>query len=357
MYTIMKQLTALFLFTIIGGTLSSQTVLTMEKRGGISYIPCKINGLEKKFSIDTEATDAVISKSDVVYMLKNGRLKKEDVIETEYYKNTTDDITEGTKVIIRNVEIGGIMLHDVKASIVNTVDAPLLLNKDNLQKLGKYSVDYIAGSFILGDRINELPKTNAAPVDASYVLIGTQKWATKNLDVSKFRNGDSIMEVKTDEDWTYAYMQKKPAWCYYDNNPTNGTTYGKLYNYYAIKDKRELAPVGCHIPTIQEWNVLKKALSADTAAYKMKSTDGWVYYNGKSANGSNSSGFNCYPGGFRELSGYFDNTAGTTAVFWSWVQYAMTIPVISLNYNDSKMIQLNGEVGFGYSVRCIEGDR
>jgi hypothetical protein len=27
---------------------------------------------------------------------------------------------------------------------------------------------------------------------------------------------------------------KTGAWCYYENNPANGATYGKLYNWYAV---------------------------------------------------------------------------------------------------------------------------
>ena len=36
------------------------------------------------------------------------------------------------------------------------------------------------------------------------VTIGTQVWITKNLDVSTFRNGDPIPEVKTEEEWKRA---------------------------------------------------------------------------------------------------------------------------------------------------------
>jgi uncharacterized protein (TIGR02145 family) len=84
---------------------------------------------------------------------------------------------------------------------------------------------------------------------AQQIKIGTQIWATRNLDASTFRNGDTIPEAKTDEEWKAAGNDKKPAWCYYNNDPANGKKYGKLYNYYAVKDKRGLAPEGWHIPS------------------------------------------------------------------------------------------------------------
>ena len=87
--------------------------------------------------------------------------------------------------------------------------------------------------------------------------IGQQEWIVQNLNTSTFRNGDEIYHAKTDKEWIKAGMEKKPAWCYYKNNPANGEKYGKLYNFYAINDKRGLAPEGYHIPTDQA--VIRKA--------------------------------------------------------------------------------------------------
>jgi hypothetical protein len=50
----------------------------------------------------------------------------------------------------------------------------------------------------------------------------------KNLDVDKIRNGDIIPEDRTDEEWKLAGKNRKPVWCYYDNNPENVKSYGKL---------------------------------------------------------------------------------------------------------------------------------
>ena len=86
------------------------------------------------------------------------------------------------------------------------------------------------------------------------VIIGEQIWMLKNLDVEKFRNGDLIPEVKTDEEWIKAGENKQPAWCYYDNDSTNGVKYGKLYNWYAVNDSRGLAPDGWHVSSREEWN-------------------------------------------------------------------------------------------------------
>ena len=148
------------------------------------------------------------------------------------------------------------------------------------------------------------------------VVIGNQTWTTKNLDVATFRNGDAIPQAKTDEEWEAAGVNKQPAWCYYENDVANGTKYGKLYNWYAVKDARGLAPTGWHIPTDEEWTVLSTFLGGeDVAGKKMKSSSGWNY----KGNGNNSSGFTGLPGGFRYY-GAFANLVGGGG-WWSTSEY------------------------------------
>jgi uncharacterized protein (TIGR02145 family) len=137
-------------------------------------------------------------------------------------------------------------------------------------------------------------------------IIGNQTWMTSNLNADKFRNGDAIPEVKTNEDWVKACENKQPAWCYYNNDSQLGETYGKLYNYYAIIDNRGLAPEGWHVPSVSEWNALKQHLGKE-CGIALKSEDEWSYsgddIRGETMfekwKGNNESGFNGLPGGIR----------------------------------------------------------
>jgi len=138
------------------------------------------------------------------------------------------------------------------------------------------------------------------------VTIGTQVWMDKNLDVSTFRNGDPIPEVKTIEEWVKAGENKQPAWCYYENDPVNGTKYGKLYNWHAVNDPRGLAPLGYHIPTSAEWTILIDFLGGKSiAGKKLKSTKSYDRYKGKKDNSTNEFGFSGLPGGGRNEIGRF----------------------------------------------------
>lgn len=84
------------------------------------------------------------------------------------------------------------------------------------------------------------------------VKIGSKIFIAKNLNSTRFRNGDSILFAKNIEEWQLAGRQKIPAYHYpnFDNPEiTNGDL---LYNFFAVKDERGLAPFGWRIPYLED---------------------------------------------------------------------------------------------------------
>ena len=178
-----------------------------------------------------------------------------------------------------------------------------------------------------------------------FIKIGKQVWATKNLDVITYRNGDPIPHVQDNSEWA---KLTTGAWCFYENKTENGIIYGKLYNWYAVKDRRGLAPAGYHIPSEEEWQILINFLG-DESSQKMKSTIGW----NNGGNGRNTSGFTGLPGGLRYYDGSF-GTVGDKGYWWSSTDYNTSDArdcllyyfgdYASTNYYDKKV---------GFSIRCI----
>lgn len=157
------------------------------------------------------------------------------------------------------------------------------------------------------------PEPVVKKIDTEAVLIGTKSWSVANLNVSTFRNGDTIPEAKTNKEWVTAGESGKPAWCYYNNDPAYGKKYGKLYNWFAVNDPRGLAPAGWVLPTDADWANLAYNLGGpESAGKKMKSTDGWIGGN----NGDNQSGFVGLPAGYRIENGLFQNV-GSIGTWWS----------------------------------------
>jgi uncharacterized protein (TIGR02145 family) len=132
------------------------------------------------------------------------------------------------------------------------------------------------------------------------VTISTQVWTKKNLNVSRYRNGDLIPQVKDSATWA---KLTTGAWCWYNNDSAIGAVYGKLYNWYAIHDPRGLAPAGWHIPSDTEWHTSGTFLGI-TAGGKMKET-GTTHWFDPNVDATNISGFTGLPGGYRSASGQF----------------------------------------------------
>jgi uncharacterized protein (TIGR02145 family) len=183
-----------------------------------------------------------------------------------------------------------------------------------------------------------------------YVEIGDQQWMTKNLDVSTFRNGDPIPQAATDEEWIRAGENKEPAWCYYNNNPLYGKKYGKLYNWFAVNDRRGLAPEGWHVPSDVECTTLTDFLGGEKkAGKKMKSNTGWA----KNNNGTNESGFAGLPGGFRVIDGSFDYI-GEVGVWWSSSQDGSSSAWNRFLLGGYDLVDRSSlNMGDGCSVRCL----
>ncbi|MEY4955441.1 MAG: hypothetical protein RI981_1526 [Bacteroidota bacterium] len=140
------------------------------------------------------------------------------------------------------------------------------------------------------------------------VTISGKTWMLKNLDVSTYRNGDVIPEIKNLADWNKATAG---AWCYYNFGSAMNPNWGKLYNKYAVDDPRGLAPQGWHIPSKTEWMELITAAGVPGAP-KIKATTGWR----TPFVASNSTGFTAYPAG-GIIRGQFDfNNVNLESYFW-----------------------------------------
>jgi uncharacterized protein (TIGR02145 family) len=126
------------------------------------------------------------------------------------------------------------------------------------------------------------------------VTIGTQIWMVENLKTTRYRNGDPIPNKTDATEWG---KLSTGAYCNYDNTVSNSNIYGKLYNWYAISDSRNIAPVGWHIPTSEEWTTLTEYLK-DDAVNKLKEV-GTIHWGGSNTDATNETGFTALPGGGR----------------------------------------------------------
>jgi uncharacterized protein (TIGR02145 family) len=188
------------------------------------------------------------------------------------------------------------------------------------------------------------------------IVIGTQEWMAENLNTSIYRNGDAIPTILDNATWQNT---TSGAWVYYNNDPSYACPFGKLYNWYACVDARQLCPVGWHVPTDAEWTILTNYLGgSDVAGGKMKTTGtieaatGLWYSPNQSA--TNSSGFSGAPGGYRSgyLGVYYD--VGYSGWWWSSSEIdSSNARERNLNYLGDFVDRGGSRNHNGFSVRCL----
>jgi len=208
------------------------------------------------------------------------------------------------------------------------------------------------------------------------VTIGTQVWMVENLKTTKYRNGESIANVTDNTAWAKLLTG---AWCDYENEATNSTKYGKLYNWYTVVDNRNLAPTGWHIPTNTEWTTLETYLisngynydgstygdriSNNKIAKSLASNIDWFTSTntgavGNNPIGNNSSGFSALPGGIRSNWPGTFSTIGSNTEWWSSSAADADIAwVRGLYYSYGGTDWGYSTKRYGFSVRCIKDNQ
>lgn len=198
------------------------------------------------------------------------------------------------------------------------------------------------------------------------INIGTQVWLKENLNVTHYTNGTDIPNVTNVTSWRNLTTA---AYCDFDNTIANSLIYGKLYNYYVLDDTNKVCPVGWHVSSDADWNVMEKYLesSIDTTATAWVGTKiggilkeaGVVHWNNPNTGAIDSIGFSALPGGYRNLYGsfYYLRNYG---YWWSPKLYdTLHVWKRNLNYDNSQISRSSNDTNYrrnGFSVRCVKNE-
>ena len=206
------------------------------------------------------------------------------------------------------------------------------------------------------------------------VKIGKQIWMAENLKTTKYNDGRAIPNITVAGTWGAATTG---AYCDFNNTPSNSTTYGRLYNWYAVDNNaatkvvsnsgKNVCPTGWHVPSDAEWTTLEDYLtnngygyggSGSDIAKSMAATSGWTTDPtagnvGNDQASNNSSGFTALPSGYRNYDGtYF--TIGLYGFWWSSTEFSTALAYDrTMFYSSSLVYRLNYGKGNGFSVRCL----
>jgi len=210
------------------------------------------------------------------------------------------------------------------------------------------------------------------------VMIGEQVWMKENLKVTHYSDGTAIFYVTNAESWDALEISSK-AYCWYDDNPANKESYGAMYTWAAAMNGsassttapshvQGACPVGWHIPSNKEWEILIDDLSdfglgpgysIYDVAKSMAAVTGWPNNNVSGSPGNNQaenneSGFTGVPCGFRTSAGSFGYYR-STAVWWSSTEDGQSNAKIwMLVSNHTNVYNEPESKKYGLYVRCVK---
>jgi len=192
-------------------------------------------------------------------------------------------------------------------------------------------------------------------VDGGYyhtIVIGTQTWMVENLNVTHYNDGTAIPNVTDTPTWN---ALTTGAYCYYKNDKaTYAATYGALYNQHAVATKK-LAPVGYHVPSMDEWFTLENFIGGETFGGTLKEA-GYAHWSAPNVGATNSSGYTALPGGGRDVSATGFNDVNLTSYFWSSSERTSSDAWASILESSHQKLLANISFlkGIGFSVRCLK---
>lgn len=205
------------------------------------------------------------------------------------------------------------------------------------------------------------------------ITIGEQEWMGENLRVSRYRNGDPILN---NPDNTFWQTSSEGLWEYYDRDPANDLLYGKLYNWHATIDNRGLCPTGWRVARDIDWQIILEYI--DPNAWGNNNNLGIKLKSRRQVNsplggafatnihprwdshpqryGTDDFGFGALPGGYYTMGNAFVHK-GKYSYFWSSTSASEThawTRIMMFSHKGMSRTQYQKKVGL--SVRCIKGD-
>jgi len=200
----------------------------------------------------------------------------------------------------------------------------------------------------------------------------------ENLKVTHYSDGTAIPFVLDKESWN-ALGSSGKAYCWYDDDPANKESYGALYTWAGAMNGaassttvpsrvQGACPLGWHIPSNKEWEILINFISdfglgfgdnVFDVAKSMAATTGWASDNtpgtpGNDMTNNNTSGFAGVPCGFRTSGGSFGYYR-SCAVWWSSTADGQSNAKFWMLLNDSiSVINDIESKTYGMYIRCIK---
>lgn len=167
----------------------ADVIIPMQNRGGVYYLPCKVNGYSNEFIFDTGATNVCLSKKFLDKLISSGAMSPSDKIGSG-----SSQVADGRYIThdlynIRSLTIGTRTINNVRAVVIDEQNAPLLLGQTAIRRLGKLQIDnqYLIIKEAKSNNTNSNPSSCISQALESYYCGNFRKSA--EILISEWQNG------------------------------------------------------------------------------------------------------------------------------------------------------------------------
>ena len=205
----MKKQILLFLLLMVRIVTSAQVTIQMEKEGGVYKVPCNVNGVKMKFIFDTGASTVSMSQTMAQFLLDGEYLSISDIKGIGHSVVADGTIVNHAIIILQDIEIGGLHLKNIQATVLESQNAPLLLGQTAISELGRITID--GNKLIIHTVDNELTDEQIEQlVERAKWYIKTQNFSAAIECLEKVDNAVGLTEYGLYE-LCYCYSQNRQS--------------------------------------------------------------------------------------------------------------------------------------------------
>ncbi|UKM65731.1 thrombospondin type 3 repeat-containing protein [Flavobacteriaceae bacterium GSB9] len=185
--------------------------------------------------------------------------------------------------------------------------------------------------------------------------IGTQTWMAENLRTTRYNNGNPIVTLSKPVN----SKQTIGASIVYELKNENLKPYGRLYNYFTVKDVNEICPQGWHLPNKDEWTTLVNYLGGGhKAAIKLSERGNMHWKVNPNVSGiinfaDNESGFSAVPSGIYGTASDDFGGLGWISSLWFVDKSNDITGYFSIAYHEASIVISNQDQLYR-CIRCIK---
>jgi aspartyl protease family protein len=121
----------------------SNTIKIVKTESGLIEVPVVLNDvLRINFIFDSGASEVSISPDVALTLIRAGTITESDFLQDQVYTFADGSKAKSKRFLLKKLMVGNQTLTNIEASISKSIDAPMLIGQNVMNKLGSVTIDY-----------------------------------------------------------------------------------------------------------------------------------------------------------------------------------------------------------------------